>query len=188
MNHINKSIEEIEEQIQQKQKELEGLQITVNNLCKYIGIEPKYVIESQIATITHRTLKGDEYFRRPTATVITMILENRKKQDLGPASIDEIYKKMLEGGYVFKVKEPNKAIGTALGKNQKFTKVGEKWGLSEWYPSAKEERQQEEIKEENGTVETPKKRGRPPKKSQTQETINEEHQNQTEGTNKNENK
>ena len=67
-------------------------------------------------------------------------MDSRKAIGAGPAAIDEIYNKMLEGGYVFDVKDPTISIGTALGKNPKFTRVGDKWGLTEWYPKAKEDK------------------------------------------------
>ena len=156
MNHIEKTIEELENQIQQKQKELKELQNTVNNLYRLLNPDapPRYEIKEQGAEMPATGLSGDEYFRRPTARVITYILQDRKTKNMGPATVDEIQQKMLEGGYVFDVKEPKKAIGTALGKNPKFTRVGDKWGLSEWYPTAKEPQKDDE---------TPKKRGRPSK-------------------------
>ena len=162
MSHIEQAIEELENQIQQKQKEIEGLQIAVNNLCKLLDANaaPRYEIKGQSTQMPSAQLKGDEYFRRPTATVITYILQDRKARKMGPAIINEIYEKMIEGGYIFRVKEPNKAIGTAMGKNQKFTRLdNDKWGLTEWYPIANE---------------TPKKRGRPRKNPQSLEKANEE--------------
>ncbi|HML72897.1 MAG TPA: hypothetical protein PKB02_00245 [Anaerohalosphaeraceae bacterium] len=139
MNHIERTIEDLESQIQQKRGELERLQNAVNSLCQIINVPPKYQISSQDLESQSLTLKGDEYFRKPTATVITCILQDRKTKNMGPATLDEIHQKMLEGGYVFDVKEPKIAVGTALGKNPKFTKIGEnKWGLTEWYPKGKE--------------------------------------------------
>lgn len=152
MSHIEQTIEDIESQIRQKQKELEGLQIAVNYLCKLLdpNAAPRYNIKGQSAEMPLTRLKGDEYFRRPKATVITSILQDRKTRKMGPATINEIYEKMIEGGYIFDVKEPKVAIGTAMGKNQKFTRLdNDKWGLTEWYPPVDE---------------TPKKRGRPRKK------------------------
>lgn len=177
MSHIEQTIEELENQIRQKQKELEGLQIAVNNLCKLLNADapPRYEIKGQSAEVLPIKLRGDEYFRKPTATAITEILKDRRARNLGPVTVDEIYDKMIEGGYVFTVKEPKRAIGTAMGKNQKFTWVNNKWGLTEWYGAPKGKRQvaneqptQEEKpeNEQEGSKETVRRQGRPKKSEQ----------------------
>lgn len=183
MSHIEQTIEEIENQIRQKRKELEGLQIAVNHLCKLLdpNAAPRYEIKGQSAEMPLAKLKGDEYFRRPTATVITYILKDRKARKMGPATIKEIYEKMIEGGYIFTVKTPKVAIGTAMGKNPKFTRLdNDKWGLTEWYPPVKGEINNKEKAAQTGK---PKKRGRPRKIPQEPKQETEE---QSEGTVKNE--
>ena len=162
MSHIEKSIEELENQILQKQKEIEGLQIAVNHLCKLLNpnASPRYEIKGRNTAITSIRLKGDEYFRKPRATAITLVLQARRAKNMGPATIEEICEKMKEGGYEFNAKDPKISIGTALGKNSKFTRIGEgdKWGLAEWYSAGDE---------------APKKRGRPRKKPPSQENNQE---------------
>jgi DNA-directed RNA polymerase delta subunit len=198
MGHIEQTIEELDRQILLKQKELEGLQIAVNNLCSLIGREPAYEISPigqgpKQKQFRLKSLRGDEYFGRALATVITEILQERKEAGLGPATTDDIQTRMLEGGYNFEDREPLRAIGVSMGKNQKFTKLpNDKWGLTEWYPDAKEKKtvikvpleeaeqyatttEDEQPTEESETPvivealeqsEKSKKRGRPPKKKE----------------------
>jgi len=177
MGDIEKKVEELDSLIQQKQAELEELYRKVNNLCEMFDIpHAKYEIKGQDKEIRHVKLKGDEYFRKPTATAITLILEDRKIRDMGPATVDEICEKMVEGGYIFEVQEPKKAVGTAMGKNPKFTRVGDtdKWGLTEWYPPPKGK--QETINNEDEAIkqQLPKRRGRPPKTENKQKNESKE--------------
>jgi septum formation inhibitor MinC len=153
MSDAKQKVEELDRMIQEKRHELEDLYKKVNMLCELFDIpHDKYEVKEEKKAI-RLTLKGDEYFRRPMATVITLILQDRKVREMGPATLEEILEKMSEGGYVFNVKEPKIAVGTALGKNMKFTKIGDKWGLTEWYPKVKEPKgsitnNREELEEE----------------------------------------
>lgn len=179
------TIENIKKEVEQKQKELEELQITANQLCKLAKRPLLYetVGYKKSDVVQEKNLKGDEYYGQPLARVITQILEDRKKDGLGPATIDDIYGRMVEGGYIFvNKKEPKREIGISMGKNQKFTKLpNEKWGLTEWYPNVKEKKVANgvvigpEDKQPQQEAETPvivkevetspvgKKRGRPKK-------------------------
>ena len=49
MSHIEQTIEELENQIQQKQREVDGLQMAVNSLCQLLNLPPKYEIKGQSA-------------------------------------------------------------------------------------------------------------------------------------------
>jgi len=141
MNHIDKTIEELKQKVQDKQKELIEAQTMVNSLCKMAGKPPIYIIEEE-SKIATGELQGDEYYGRPLATVITTILEGRKIQGFGPATIKEIYEQMTAGGYQFDAKNDNNAmrgIRISMSKNVKFHKLPNgKWGLKEWYPNIKD--------------------------------------------------
>jgi len=136
------TIEEIIKAVEQRQRELEELQITANQLCKLAGIPPKYEIGKRNEEVSQEKLKGDEFYGKPLATAITEILQRRKAKDMGPATMDEIYNQMIAGGYGFdNIKDPKRAIGISMGKNPKFTKLrNEKWALTEWYPNVKEKK------------------------------------------------
>jgi hypothetical protein len=118
-----------------------------------------------------RNLKGDEYYGKPLATVISEVLQKRKDSGMGPATLDEVINRMTEGGYIFEAKDRLLAVSISMGKNRKFTKLpNEKWGLTEWYPNVKEKKVANgvvigpEDKQPQQEAETPvivKKVGRP---------------------------
>jgi len=185
-------IENLKKAIEQKQTELEALQITVNQLCKLDNKPPLYNVTSgygKSEVPQEKDLKGDEYYGKPLATVITEILQKRKDNGMGPATMNEICDRMKKGGYIFDVKDPLRAIGISMGKNQKFTKLpNEKWGLTDWYPNVKEKKQilnnkEETIEvidgvettksEQEEPIETPRrKRGRPKKEEEISGNTN----------------
>lgn len=152
MNHIEKTIEELKQKVVEKEQELNEAQKTVNSLCAMMGKPPIYALEEQSSVATIEQLRGDEYYGRPLATVITTILEARKIQGAGPAKVKEIYKQMMAGGYQFDTKnEVNAMRGMriSMAKNQKFHKLPNgKWGLTEWYPNVKESKEQAKAENE----------------------------------------
>ena len=178
MEHIKKTIEELKKVIKEKKRDLIEAQKMVNNLCKMINLPPTYVIKENDTEMSLFQLRGDEYYGKPLATVITGILEGRQIQGVGPATVREIYEQMTAGGYLFDAKSDSNAqrgIRISMTKNTKFHKLPTgKWGLTKWYPSIKEEKQ-EDVKEEVIISEVPKKRGRPRKKpliSESDQTEN----------------
>ncbi|MFA7485774.1 MAG: hypothetical protein WCZ89_07100 [Phycisphaerae bacterium] len=141
MDHIEKTIEELRQKVLEKEKELNDAKTTVNNLCSMVGKPPLYTIEEQASVVPVGNLHGDEYYGRPFAGVVTTILEGRKIQGLGPATVREIYDIMIAGGYQFETQDTNNAMRgmrISLTKNQKFHKLPNgKWGMTEWYPKIK---------------------------------------------------
>ena len=159
MEHIRKTIEELKKVVVEKEGELREAQRMVNNLCKMLKQPPVYVIQNGSESQRTNELRGDEYYGRPLATVITEILEGRKIQGMGPSSVKEIYEQMIAGGYAFDAKDDKNAqrgIRISMTKNVKFHKLPTgKWGLVEWYPNVKEAKKQDQENgsSENGTTE-----------------------------------
>ena len=168
MGHIEKTIEELEKKIVDREKELLEAKKTLNSLCQLAGKQPLYVIEEKPQNAFSEELRGDEYYGKPLATVLTKILQRRNVKGSGPAAIREIFDEMKAGGYLFETKNDSnsmRGIRISMSKNQKFHKLPTgNWGLKEWYPAAKEPPQND----------TPKKRGRPRKKPLLQEKTDEE--------------
>jgi hypothetical protein len=136
MNEVQNKIDEIDTQIQQKRDELQALCKSANMLIDMFNLaHDKYEIKDEDKVEIVSKLKGDEYFRKPMATAITHILQDRKKRNMGPATSDEVYDKLIEGGYDFEGKDSKIAVGTALAKNPKFARIGkaDKWVLDEHY-------------------------------------------------------
>ena len=193
MNEVEKKITEIDSQIQQKQAELEELYKKANTLFEIFDItHERYETkqEDKIATVTK--LKGNEYFRKPMATAITLILEDWQRRNMGPASLEEICAKLEEGGYDFDGKDPKIAVGTAMGKNPKFARIPktDKWVLDEHHPKVGRRGRPKGLVEGETLkrVSSESTENNITENITDQETINEEHQNQTEGANVDENK
>jgi len=150
----------------------------INLICELEGMPPMYE-DIKSKPVAHSQLRGDEYHNMPQATAITEILERRKSVNLAPVTIDEIYDDLISGGFQF-TKGKNEAIqkrglAIAMSKNRKFYKLpNEKWGIKSWY-NIKDDKKAEENEDKD-------------KNRTTGETdANEESQNQTEETSKEEN-
>jgi hypothetical protein len=150
-HHAERTISDLEKRLWELETEARKIKITINCLCDVTGQTPKY---PDIEKATSSQLKGDEYHGRPLATVITDVLETRKSLQLGPATVDEIYNTMLDGGYRFTAKTEaiaKRGLAISMSKNQKFHKLpNNKWGLTEWYPELKEGRRAPNNKTEKG--------------------------------------
>ena len=145
---INKMVEEIT-RIDNQSAELKR---TVNQLCKFAGKANIYSDIDVVVATTLETLKPDQFFGIKTATAIREYLSMRgdsKSGGLGAASVSEIYDAMIMGGYAFDTKNDTnskRSLRASLSKNTSaFTRVGgsdtkgeAKYGLKEWYPTAKE--------------------------------------------------
>lgn len=133
---INKAIEELESQVDQKKR-------LVNELCREYGQPPRYpnVDTPKIASMNN--LAADIFYGRPLASVIREYLLMRGPSDkggLGVAEVPDIYEALKAGGYKFDTKDRANAmrgLRIALTKNTNaFHRVGDTYGLSEWYPAA----------------------------------------------------
>jgi len=63
-----------------------------------MGQQLKYdeVIEKSSKSVT---IRSDEYYCRALATVVTEVLDKRKAAGQEAATLDEIYKELLAGGF-----------------------------------------------------------------------------------------
>jgi hypothetical protein len=133
--HIQTGMKPLEEQLSAKKK-------LVNALCAEAGEPPIYADVDFPATATNGSVRPDQYFGRPTATVAREILERRRAIGQGAMPLNDLYEAMKAGGFEFSTKDETNAktaVSTTLGKNPGFIKVPNTghWGLSEWYPGAK---------------------------------------------------
>jgi hypothetical protein len=121
----------------------------INELCVKGGLPPRYpAAELQQSAGGAFSIRSDQFHGRPLATCVREYLEMRRRSDLGPASNNEIFDALAEGGYEFGGK--NDAIArtstyNSINKNPVFYKLpNKKWGLREWYPNAKHQDHAEE--------------------------------------------
>lgn len=143
--HVIKTIEMVQAQIQGIEKDLSDKKRTVNDLCRLAG-RPAIYADADLA-VQNGTLsfRSDEFYGKPLASVVRQILEKRASANLGAASVNEIYDAMVAGGYHFAAKNNANARGglyISLGKNTTtFHKLPNgNYGLVVWYPTVREQR------------------------------------------------
>lgn len=151
VGRLIKSIDELEGTLAQKKR-------LVNELCAEYGRPPRFSEVERVRSMGVGALKRDQFYGKPLATAIREYLEMRGPSDkggLGAASVNDIFSALSEGGFKFETKnEANSKRGLriALSKNTvTFHRVGESYGLLDWYPNARPARPRtvtEEVEQE----------------------------------------
>lgn len=149
-DHISKTIEMVQSQIHDLERELNDKKKMINELCKLNNQQPLYADTDSVSDVK-LSVRPDEYYGKALATVVQTILKRRKSMNLGAATVNEIYNEMVAGGFAFEAKNDNNAkrgLYISLGKNQVFHKLPNgSYGLSEWYPNMKKSK---EVVENDG--------------------------------------
>jgi hypothetical protein len=114
----------------------------VNELCRGADRAPIYSDVDQLSAVT-TSIRADEFYGKPLASVVRTILEKRAAAGLFAAQVNDIYEAMQRGGYKFDAKNDDNAkrgLYVSLGKNTSmFHKLPNgTYGLLEWYPAVKE--------------------------------------------------
>jgi hypothetical protein len=137
VGRLIKSIDDLEATLAQKKR-------LVNELCNEYGRPPRFTEVASSRPSGMGAFKRDQFYGKGLATAIREYLNMRGASDkggLGAASVNEIYAALAEGGFKFEVKNEQNAkrgLRIALSKNTvTFHRVGENYGLLEWYPNAR---------------------------------------------------
>ncbi len=137
---INRMVADIEK----KEAEITGMKRTVNTLCGYANMPARYSnIEDSSANGSGLRINPGKFHRKPLATAVGEFLKMRgdpAKGGMGPATIDEIYAALLEGGFKFDAKNDSTAkrsLAISLAKNTAtFEKLRSGHiGMKTWYGS-----------------------------------------------------
>jgi len=134
----------------------------VNELCREYG-QPLRFEDVDAAKASVLSTRGrDVFYGRPLATVMREFMEARgpsARGGLGAATVNEIYDALVAGGFKFETRDEANAkrgLRIALSKNTTtFHKVGNAYGLSEWYPAASRAAQRAAEKAARGGDEQP---------------------------------
>lgn len=148
-DHIVQTITDLEKKVVEYEGHAIRVKTTINELCAMAGLAPRYAASAlEKSGGGGFTIRSDQFHARPVATIVREYLEMRKRADVGPATTDEIFSALAEGGYEFQTKNEQVArisLNNALTKNPVFYKLpNKKWGLLEWYPKAKQRDDDEE--------------------------------------------
>jgi hypothetical protein len=181
--HFQQSIDALTAKIEQEEqtflRSLIRRKILVNELCAEAGVPARFpdvnvganldtsldpVRLTASATVSPG-VKSDEFFGKSLSGSIKRVLELRKGAGQGPATVEEIYRVLMQGGYSFPSRspEPNiQGLTVSIGKNSAmFVKLPNgQIGLKEWYPQAqrlKLRNRPEQPSVENGDAEPQQK-------------------------------
>jgi hypothetical protein len=128
----------------------------INQLCEFDGRPAIYVDVATKQETVSGSLRSDQFYGRPLATVVREVLEMRRAANLGPASVTDIYGRLVDGGYKFDTSNEHNAkrgLRISLTKNPAFHKLPNgDYGLTEWYPAAPRKRPRPTLDEEGDGI------------------------------------
>jgi hypothetical protein len=173
--HIQKTIEEAQSKLRELESEVSKTKQQINWLCGLAGQPSIFADTSAPKSAGATSIRSDQFFGRPLATVAREYLELRKSSGLGAATLDDIYTALTTGGYGFGDSDDDAKRGLAISMAKNtivfFRLPNGNWGLTEWYPNARREKKTENGHQTTESAHTPAgetdaakpKRGRPRK-------------------------
>lgn len=142
-DHLKATIADLQAKLQEQEQTVVKTKSLINQLCEMAGMPPIYAA-SELGTSSSADLSilSDQFYGQPQATAVRDILKMRKALNRGPATINEIFEALKEGGYAFETKNDENAkrgLRISITKNTAlFHKLPNgKIGLLDWYPAAK---------------------------------------------------
>ena len=143
---VDQVISELAAEITSDEAALRKKKETVNTLCGAVGRPPAYALEST-SSVVPTQIRSDQFYGQPLAGSVRTILEMRRAQNLGAATIKEIFESLTKGGYEFDTKSDDiaqKSLRNSLAKNTAlFHKLPNgQFGLLAWYPNVRKPRAQ----------------------------------------------
>lgn len=142
-DHILKTVEELEKKLKEQISAVATTKRLINQLCEMAGVPARYNdADIEAKSGPSLSIRSDQFYGQPQATCVREILEMRKALNQGPATVNEIYAALVEGGFAFDTKNDENAkrgLRISITKNTAlFHKLPNgKIGLLDWYPNAK---------------------------------------------------
>lgn len=142
-DHLLKTIEEFEHKLAEQISLVTATKRLINQLCEAAKIPARYPdIDLSHGAGPSLAIRSDQFYGQPQASCVREILEMRKALNKGPATINEIYSALVDGGFAFDTKNDENAkrgLRISITKNTAlFHKLPNgKIGLLAWYPNAK---------------------------------------------------
>ena len=138
---LDDAIDEIVREVEKLETQLRDRKNTVNTLCGVAKREPLYVLDDPTEAVPNR-IRSDQFYGQPLASAVRTVLEMRKQQNMGAATVNEIFDALTAGGYTFNTKNDDVArasLRNSLAKNTvTFHKLpNSRFGMLSWYPNAK---------------------------------------------------
>lgn len=143
---IQETIAKLQLKLRDQERAAAKTKMVINGLCEAEGLPLLYAdADAETSDVASLSIRSDQFYGQPLAGAIRTIFELRRKQDRGPATVNEIYAALLDGGFAFETRNEDNAkrgLRVSLTKNSvTFHKLPNgKYGLTEWYPSVKAKR------------------------------------------------
>jgi len=147
--HIKRAIQDLEEKLLSQMAAVAKTKSAINLLSETIDEPPPYtegddsMLRLGVSLNGNRhakpqTVAPDEFYGKPFSTAVREILQARKLSGGGPASADEIYSVLKQGGYAFDSRDAEnqmRGLNVSISKNSAmFVKLPSGLiGLNEWY-------------------------------------------------------
>lgn len=150
--HIRQTIADLQKRLAEDEQKVIDNKRLINQLSEMAGLPRPYPdSELSLNAGPSLTIRADQFYGQPLATAIREILEMRRALNQGPATINEIYAGLTEGGFAFDTKNPENAkrgLRISISKNTAvFHKLpgSGRIGLREWYPNIKAQKGQKDT-------------------------------------------
>src|SRR5262245_4781566 len=158
--HIKKTLNLMLSQIEDEERATSEKKRAANELSRLLKEEP--VFPDVDASTSALMTRPDEYYGRQMPDVIRTILEKRQKEQLGAATVSEIYGAMVQGGFQFFAKSEayaKRGVYGILGATKDFHKLPDgRYGLASWYPAARTRSEEVEQPRKSATKKKAKKK------------------------------
>lgn len=136
----------LEDELEEKERNLNALLSTINMLRERAGLEPRQrgtggEGKAAVASGSFQ-IKPDTFYGKKLQTAVREYLEMRKAQGMGPAKPREIYDAITGGGFQFEASSPEIALVGLRALLRKRTNFFHKlpngtYGMTAWYPHAR---------------------------------------------------
>ena len=143
---IKATIAELQNQIANWEREILETKRVCNTLAHRAGLSPIYG-ESELQTRDSiGTLRRDQYYGKTLTTAMREFLQMRRQGNLGPATVQDIFEGLSQGGFDHGSANDDNArrvIRITLTKNSSiFHRLPDDkhFGLMEWYPNVRNRR------------------------------------------------
>lgn len=142
-DHLKRTIADLQLKLTEQESAVKQTKSLINQLSEMAGAGIIYKdIELESNPRSNVSIRSDQFYGQPQATCVREFLDMRKALDQGPATINEIFAALQEGGFNFETKNDENAkrgLRISITKNTAlFHKLPNgKIGLLSWYPNAK---------------------------------------------------
>lgn len=152
---LNAAIKKLQEQLEDKMMEVMKIKKAINVMRSAIGEEPLYDEVEEKTQTTNKALRRDQYFGMPLAKAVKEVIR-AKGEAMSP---QDILDQLQLGGFDFPESWKKKGqylryLAISIGKNRyDFVPVevkdGTIWGIWEFYPGKKKEREKKKAEKED---------------------------------------